>query len=190
MVKDVQYPQGLELHVTEYFFILKMKVEHSLSCLSLSSASAVFANPPTCPDSSSNLTSTCAALAASLNIENATVQLSEFVAAGTNLTLPTYDQTCAQEPLAITTGFCRVALSVSTSSRSGFRMEAWLPSNWTGRFLSVGNGGLNGCISYSDLAYTAAQGFASVGTNNGHDGTSGEPFLNNSDVVEDFAYRA
>jgi len=51
-------------------------------------------------------------------------------------------------------------------------------------------GGLNGCIGYEDLAYTAAQGFASVGTNNGHVGTSGEPFLNNTDVVEDFAYRA
>jgi feruloyl esterase len=69
-------------------------------------------------------------------------------------------------------------------------MEAWLPSNWTGRFLSGGNGGLNGCVDYANLAYTSGLGFSSVGTNNGHNGTSGEPFLNNADVVEDFAYRA
>ncbi len=45
-------------------------------------------------------------------------------------------------------------------------------------------------IRYEDLAYASALGFATVGTNDGHNGTSGEPFLNNPDVVEDFAYRA
>lgn len=60
----------------------------------------------------------------------------------------------------------------------------------TGRFLSIGNGGLSGCIQYADLAYTASYGFASVGANNGHNGTSGEAFLNNDDTVADFAYRS
>lgn len=69
-------------------------------------------------------------------------------------------------------------------------MEAWLPSNWTGRFIAHGNGGLNGCIDFSDLAYTSQLGFAAIGTNNGHNGTSGLPFYKNPDVVEDFAYRA
>lgn len=69
-------------------------------------------------------------------------------------------------------------------------MEAWLPRNWTSRFLSTGNGGVGGCISYSDLDYTASLGFAAVGTNNGHNGTSGGAFYNNPDVIEDFAYRA
>jgi len=69
-------------------------------------------------------------------------------------------------------------------------MEAWLPSNWAGRFLSGGNGGLNGCVNYADLAYSSSLGFSAVATNNGHNGTSGRPFYNNSDVVEDFAYRA
>jgi feruloyl esterase len=69
-------------------------------------------------------------------------------------------------------------------------LEAWLPQNWTGRFLSTGNGGLSGCVQYFDLAYTAGLGFASVGTNSGHNGTSGKPFLNAPGVIEDFAYRA
>jgi feruloyl esterase len=85
---------------------------------------------------------------------------------------------------------CRLALHVETSNASGMVLEAWLPQNWTGRFLSTGNGGLSGCVQYFDLAYTAALGFASVGTNNGHNGTSGKAFLNASGVIEDFAYRA
>lgn len=45
-------------------------------------------------------------------------------------------------------------------------------------------------IDYSGIAYTANNGFASVGTNNGHNGTSAIQFLNNTEVVVDFAWRA
>jgi feruloyl esterase len=45
-------------------------------------------------------------------------------------------------------------------------------------------------IQYYDLAYTASLGFATVGANNGHNGTSGEAFYKNPDVVEDFAWRS
>lgn len=56
--------------------------------------------------------------------------------------------------------------------------------------MSTGNGGLSGCIQYDGLAYTTSYGFASVGANNGHNGTSGEPFYNNEEIVADFAYRS
>ncbi|KAF5346128.1 hypothetical protein D9758_009917 [Tetrapyrgos nigripes] len=46
------------------------------------------------------------------------------------------------------------------------------------------------CIQYEDLAYSAALSFATVGANNGHNGTSGVPFLNKPGVIEDFAYRS
>lgn len=69
-------------------------------------------------------------------------------------------------------------------------MEAWLPETWTGRFLSTGNGGVDGCIQYVDMAYAEALGFATVGANNGHNGTSGGAFYNNEDVVIDFAWRS
>ncbi|KAK5160210.1 hypothetical protein LTR04_004764 [Oleoguttula sp. CCFEE 6159] len=59
-------------------------------------------------------------------------------------------------------------MKVATSNRSEITLEAWLPTNWTGRFLSIGNGGVSGCIQYEDLAYTAGLGFATVGANNGH----------------------
>lgn len=63
-------------------------------------------------------------------------------------------------------------------------------SNYSSRFLSTGNGGLNGCVQYDDIAYTSSLGFASVGANNGHNGTSGGAFYNQPEVVEDFAYRS
>lgn len=45
-------------------------------------------------------------------------------------------------------------------------------------------------VHTEDLAYATAHGFAAVGTNNGHAGTTGVQFLNNDDVVIDFSYRA
>lgn len=45
-------------------------------------------------------------------------------------------------------------------------------------------------IQYYDLAYTAGLGFATVGANNGHNGTSGKPFYQHPEVIEDFAYRS
>ncbi|KAF1944607.1 tannase and feruloyl esterase [Clathrospora elynae] len=171
-----------------------MRFEQPL-CAALYTASSVLAAPqttgyPVNGTTPGDFNSKCAAIASKLAIEGGVVHSAEFVAAGTNFSVPVYDPTCAQAPQPVTADICRIALYVSTSERSGFNMEAWLPSNWTGRFLSTGNGGLNGCIGFNDLAYTSGLGFAAVGTNNGHNGTSGKPFYNNPDVVEDFAYRA
>jgi len=132
----------------------------------------------------------CSAIAPELSIQNATIYFSEFIAAGTNLTLPENNVTCGQSFQFISVDLCRVSLYVATSNRSGINMEAFLPANWTRRFASVGNGGLQGCVGYDDLAYTASLGFASVGANNGHNGTSGGAFYNNADTVADFAYRS
>jgi feruloyl esterase len=167
-----------------------MKFEQSICAASLLGAPTVLASPLDYPINNTDFKSTCSGIASKLAIEHGTVHFSEFVAAGTNLSLPDNDPSCAVTSIVVPADICRVALSVATSNRSGLNMEAWLPSDWTGRFLSGGNGGLNGCVDYANLAYTSGLGFSSVGTNNGHNGTSGKPFLNNADVVEDFAYRA
>ena len=132
----------------------------------------------------------CSQLASKLTIENATTWFSELVTAGTNITFPQNNMTCQRPGQVVNADICRVALYVSTSPSSGISMEAWLPRNWTGRFLSTGNGGISGCIQYEDLAYTSGLGFATVGANNGHNGTGGSAFLNNPDVVTDFAWRS
>jgi hypothetical protein len=126
----------------------------------------------------------------SLQISHANISFANYVVAGTTLQVPEIDPSCGRPAQAVSVDICRVGLNVSTSARSGFRMEAWLPSNWTVRFLSAGNGGLGGCIQYEDIEYAATLGFVAVGTNNGHDGMTGESFLLNPDVIEDFAYRA
>ncbi|KAH7371519.1 Tannase/feruloyl esterase [Pyrenochaeta sp. MPI-SDFR-AT-0127] len=133
----------------------------------------------------------CADLASSLKIQDGTISFTQFVPANTSLALPPTAPSCNQ-PAAqfVSVDLCRVGLNITTSTRSSLRMEAWLPLNWTGRFLSIGNGGLGGCITYEDLEYAASLGFSTVGTNNGHDGQSGLPFFNNIEVINDFAYRA
>ncbi len=45
-------------------------------------------------------------------------------------------------------------------------------------------------IKYEDLAYTTRYDFASFGSNNGHNGTTGVAFYRNPDVVTDFASRS
>ncbi|KAJ7509453.1 tannase and feruloyl esterase [Mycena galericulata] len=83
-----------------------------------------------------------------------------------------------------------VAANSTTSATSAIRAEAWLPDEWYGRFLGLGNGGLGGCIFYSELDYGSMMHFATVGSNNGHDGNGGLPFLGNPDVINDFAFRS
>ncbi|KAF5373512.1 hypothetical protein D9757_010498 [Collybiopsis confluens] len=98
------------------------------------------------------------------SISNTTVFHTDIVSAGTNLTFPDQDPTCSASRFSqvVLVDMCRVTLNVSTSSSSGIFMETWLPRNWTGRFLSTGNGGLGGCIQFEDMAYATALGFATV----------------------------
>ena len=87
-------------------------------------------------------------------IPNVQVNVLEFVTNGTNITTLDADPTCnAWSQVVFGGDICRVSLYVPTSDSSGIHMEAWLPSNWNGRFLSAGNGGLAGCIGESSLEY-------------------------------------
>jgi len=113
----------------------------------------------------SDPSSACSQFGASITLENVTVNFANFVPAGTNLSF-TQDYglaLCGYPNALVTSDMCRVAMYVVTSYRSGITLEAWLPINWTGRFLSTGNGVESGCIQYPDLAYTAGLGFATVG---------------------------
>lgn len=156
---------------------------------SLLTASTVVASPSR-PKPSDDFKAKCASFGSKFTVDGGNVYFSQFVPAGTNLSLPDNDPSCTQPFVVVPKDICRVSLSVATSKRSGLNMETWLPSNWTGRFLSTGNGGLNGCIGYGQLAYASSLGFSSSATNNGHNGTRGTSFYNNADVVADFAHRA
>lgn len=84
--------------------------------------------------------SSCASLASQITIPDVTVQFTQYVTAGTNISVGyggAYNtSTCAYTGQVVTADLCRVAMYVATSNRSGITLEAWLPTNWTGRFLS------------------------------------------------------
>ncbi|KAK7046620.1 carboxylic ester hydrolase [Favolaschia claudopus] len=121
-----------------------------------------------------------------LNIENTTILDVSYAPAGSQVSTLGI---CA-DIANVTVSVCRVQFLTNTSESSVVYGEAWLPDEWYGRFLGLGNGGLNGCIDYDDLDYGSSLHFASIGTNNGHDGQSGMPFLGHPEVINDFAFRA
>ena len=45
-------------------------------------------------------------------------------------------------------------------------------------------------IDYFNIDYGASLHFATIGSDNGHDGNTGLPFFNHPEVINDFAYRA
>ncbi|KAJ4245756.1 tannase [Fusarium torreyae] len=135
-------------------------------------------------------TKNCNSLGETVQLPNATIHVSELVKAGTNLTFPFYDATCALTSQVVKSDICRLSFDVATGTNSSVRFEAWLPLEWSGRFLGVGNGGLGGCFKYDDLNYGSSHGFATIGTNNGHDGNHGKHFYKHPGTVEDYSYRS
>jgi feruloyl esterase len=142
--------------------------------------------------------SKCTALANDLYRETGspiTVNFAQYLHTNSmlNLTAEGLHPTCVNaffSPPPIPVDLCRLSLKVATSKDSSVAMEAWLPANWTGRYLTTGNGALAGCIQYPDMAYGALHGFATIGTDNGHSGMVGEPFFHHPQVLEDFVWRA
>ena len=141
------------------------KMKNFKSVLSALPGLLAVCNATTVPQIISDPVTACANLGASLSIENVTVNFATYLPAGSNITL-TQDynlSACGYTSQVISNDTCRLAMYVATSNQSGITLEAWLPTNWTGRFLSTGNGGVSGCIQYPDLAYAAGMGFATVG---------------------------
>ncbi|KAJ7604275.1 tannase and feruloyl esterase [Roridomyces roridus] len=87
----------------------------------------------------------CLALKSSLNLDNTTILDVSYVPARGSV--KTWHAPCGAKSQRTTASFCRL---------------------W-------GNGGLGGCIAYRDLDYGSAMHFATVASNNGHDGNSGRP---------------
>ncbi|KAF7363682.1 Carboxylic ester hydrolase [Mycena sanguinolenta] len=129
----------------------------------------------------------CLALKSSLNLENTTILDVEYVLGRTTVNTP---GACLGDKQHVSSPLCRVQFSTQTSPTSAIRAEAWLPDEWYGRFLGIGNAGLDGCILYNELNYGSSMHFATVGSNNGHDGYTGLPFLGNPEVLNDFAFRS
>ncbi|KAF7300107.1 Carboxylic ester hydrolase [Mycena kentingensis (nom. inval.)] len=129
----------------------------------------------------------CANLKSTLRLENTTILASDYISTRTTVSTP---GSCGATTTVAFPPLCRVQLIVNTTMTSSVHAEAWLPDTWFGRFLALGNGGNNGCIDYAGLGYGTSLHFASIASDNGHDGSGGLPFLNHPEVINDFAFRA
>ncbi|KAI0631073.1 feruloyl esterase-like protein [Trametes polyzona] len=92
--------------------------------------------------------------------------------------------------------FCRVELKITTNATAGsFAItEVWLPDDWNGRVLTIGNGGFGGGVTVSDLGGVAIpQGFAGISTNTGHNSTAVDGSWagpHNDNAITDWGWRA
>ncbi|KAI0676493.1 feruloyl esterase-like protein [Trametes maxima] len=92
--------------------------------------------------------------------------------------------------------FCRLELLVTTNETAGSfaNTELWLPDEWNGRMLTIGNGGFAGGADVLTLGTIAVpQGFAGISTNTGHNSSSGDATWggpHNDNALVDFGWRA
>ena len=89
--------------------------------------------------------------------------------------------------------FCRVAAVTKPSKDSEVKFEVWMPaSNWNGKFMGLGNGGMAGSISYGSMAAALSRGYAASSTDTAHQGTGqdGSSALGHRRSRIDFGYRA
>ena len=89
--------------------------------------------------------------------------------------------------------FCRVKGTAAPTSDSQIGFEVWIPQNWNGRYLQLGNGGFAGVIPEAGMIAGVAQGYAVAGTDDGHQSTVNTDAswaLNHPEKQIDFGYRA
>jgi len=89
---------------------------------------------------------------------------------------------------------CRLQLDLKPSSDSMIKMEMWLPpvDKWNGKFMGVGNGGFAGSIQglASDMPQALRLGYATAGTDTGHQDQGGAWAIGHPEKMIDFGYRA
>ena len=89
---------------------------------------------------------------------------------------------------------CRVQLELRPTSDSLIYMELWLPSadRWNGKFMGVGNGGFAGSIQglANDMPQALRLGYATAGTDTGHQGPGGAWAIGHPEKMIDFGYRS
>ncbi len=61
---------------------------------------------------------------------------------------------------------------------------------WNGKFVGTGNGGYSGAIGFADMRNALQHGYATAGSNTGHDGGDLKFGLGHPEKIKDWAYRA
>jgi len=88
---------------------------------------------------------------------------------------------------------CRVQITLKPTPDSLINMEMWLPTqNWNGKFMGVGNGGFAGSIQglNNEMPQALRLGYATAGTDTGHQDPGGEWAIGHPEKLIDFGYRS
>lgn len=96
-------------------------------------------------------------------------------------------------PQADLPAYCRVQMDLRPSADSLIKMEIWLPAeNWNGKFMGTGNGFFAGSIQgrMFDMPEALRRGYATAGTDTGHQEQGGNWAIGHSEKMIDFAYRS
>src|SRR5439155_11282277 len=88
---------------------------------------------------------------------------------------------------------CRVQMTLKPTSDSLIKMELWLPTqDGNGKFMGVGNGGFAGSIQglTNEMPQALRLGYATAGTDTGHQEQGGNWAIGHPEKMIDFGYRA
>lgn len=121
----------------------------------------------------------------------AKVERIEYLSAGSTFGEPLTDLMYPIPPTNLPE-LCAVIIAVVSSPVSVYRFGIFLPAEWNGRFLAVGNGGFGGGINWIDMGAGVRHGFAVVSTDTGHNSTTGDISwaLNQPEMKADWGWRA
>ncbi|KAJ9404562.1 hypothetical protein DTO045G8_7635 [Paecilomyces variotii] len=87
---------------------------------------------------------------------------------------------------------CALEVKVPSTTNSSYSFGLFLPDDWNGRFLAVGNSGFAGGINWLDMGAGVKYGFATISTDTGHSSTLLDATWaeNDPEAFVDWSYRA
>ncbi|ETS78552.1 hypothetical protein PFICI_10614 [Pestalotiopsis fici W106-1] len=87
---------------------------------------------------------------------------------------------------------CAIQVNVTSEANTHYSFGLFLPVDWNGRFLSVGNGGYAGGINWIDMGAGVGYGFAVMSTDTGHSGSYSDTAwaYGNPESITDWGWRA
>ena len=88
--------------------------------------------------------------------------------------------------------FCRVLVISKPVDDSEIHFELWLPAaeSWNGKFEGTGNGGFSSALSYPAMEQALKSGYATAGSDTGHEGGDLKFGVGHPEKINDWAYRA
>jgi feruloyl esterase len=121
----------------------------------------------------------------SLIIPDTTITSAAPVAAGP-LSLPG-----TRAPLTVP-AICRVLAVSRPTPDSEIHFELWIPpaEAWNGKFEGTGNGGFSSAMEYNRMAEALSRGYATAGSDTGHEGGDLKFGVGHIEKINDWSYRA